>query len=140
MFGRGPYHGFETRFGRIVTFFSEGIGDRGTLEVRIFDPDALVGGDVVTDFCNLIGADVEELHGRGLPTRLNPPLAAETVSLMARLNRRGTFADLDRYGVEDFAREVDARTPRRQGPLLSDHARRQLWDVTARTLRLSGPT
>jgi len=53
------------------------------LDVRLMTPDALVGGDLLRDFCDVLGTP---LDGLTIPPRMNSALSAEEVTLRRRLN------------------------------------------------------
>ena len=68
---------------RIVRQWENNVGaDR--LEVRLLSPDALVGGDLISDFCAVMGT---ERDGLIEPGRMNTALGAQEVAVRRRLNR-----------------------------------------------------
>jgi len=70
-------------FNQMVRQWEKNIGaDR--LDVRLLSPDALVGGDLISDFCALMGT---ERDGLIEPGRMNTALGAGEVAVRRRLNR-----------------------------------------------------
>lgn len=62
----------------------EGVVGAGRLEVRLLVPDALLGGDLIADFCALMAVSPE---GLAKPRRMNPALSVEEIAARRWLNR-----------------------------------------------------
>lgn len=70
-------------FNQIVQKWENAVGaDR--LDVRLLSRDALVGGDLIDDFCAVMGTTREGLEE---PARMNTALSVEEAALRRRLNR-----------------------------------------------------
>lgn len=55
------------------------------LDVRLLTRDALIGGDLIRDFCDVLGTARDGLQE---PARMNTALSVEEIALRRRLNRR----------------------------------------------------
>ena len=62
----------------------EGVVGADRLDVRLLTPDALTGGDLIADFCALMGTTTDGLQ---MPRRMNPALSREEIALRRWLNR-----------------------------------------------------
>ncbi len=58
----------------------------GRIQVRLFEPDALAGGSIVSDFKTVLG--IAQRPGYTEPERANESLGATGIALLAALNRR----------------------------------------------------
>ncbi|MCC5969910.1 MAG: hypothetical protein JJU15_08165 [Pararhodobacter sp.] len=68
---------------RIVGLWERAVG-RDRLDVRLMTPDALVGGDLLTDFCDIMGTARSGLEH---PGRINTSLNRDEIFLRLKLNR-----------------------------------------------------
>ncbi len=88
---RGKKLSFETHLAgrtKVLNFYQtvrkwENAVGAENLDVRLMTSDALVGGDLLHDFCDVLGT---ELAGLTVPPRMNSALSAEDIALRLRLN------------------------------------------------------
>jgi hypothetical protein len=74
-----PRHDYDA----IVRLWHEAVGPEA-LDLRLLLPDALSGGDLLSDFASLIGVD---RHGLITPERRNTALSAEQIAVRRVVNR-----------------------------------------------------
>ncbi|MBC6404350.1 MAG: hypothetical protein GDA41_01215 [Rhodospirillales bacterium] len=64
----------------------EQVFGRENIVARIFDRDQMVGGDVIEDFCSILGIDDAVLAKATIPARLNESLDFKTVEFLRLFN------------------------------------------------------
>lgn len=114
-----------------LRLWARAVGD-ARITPRLLTPDALVGGDLLDDFCAIAGID---RTGLKTPRRMNTSLSAEAIALRRRINRflpvrnrRGGRAKPYQLALRLFERRLPqpgsrlALTETQRAALLADHA------------------
>lgn len=99
---RGSHDDFETHLAarmesdhlRLVRLWRRAVGPKN-LVVRLLEPDVLKNGDLIEDFCNVIGVDST---GLVRPDPQNESLSAVAAEFLRRLNGRAPWLTTSRLG------------------------------------------
>ena len=73
----------EQDYDAIVTRWENAVG-ADALDVRLLTPDTLVNGDLIDDFCTVLGVQRSSMAS---PRRMNTSLSAENIELRRRVNQ-----------------------------------------------------
>ncbi|MEQ8653159.1 MAG: hypothetical protein RIC87_11910 [Kiloniellales bacterium] len=100
---------------------------------RIFDPKKMVNGDVIHDFCDVIGIRRAFLRRAEIPERLNESLDYETAEFLRKFNalvpsRADNAINPDRSNIGDIVRHLSTKEKIALPPSFAERLRKDLYE------------